>query len=129
MPGEVALDSTVAIRFLNGDAGVVTKVLSQPIVILPIAVVGELLFGAENSARPVENLSRYLQFIQACRIVPMGQETAAHYSRTRHMLKLKGRPIPENDVWIAAQCLEHDWVLVTHDRHFSYINNLTVEHW
>jgi tRNA(fMet)-specific endonuclease VapC len=129
MAGEIALDSTIAIRFLNGDAVVVTKVTSQPIVILPIPVVGELLFGAENSARPVENLSRYLQFIQACSIVPMGQETAVHYSRTRHALKLKGRPIPENDIWIAAQCLEHDWVLVTHDRHFSYVNNLVVEQW
>ena len=76
MAGEVALDSTVAIRFLNGEAVVVTKVTSQPVIILPVPVVGELLFGAENSSRPVENLSRYLQFIQACRIVPMGQETA-----------------------------------------------------
>src|SRR5262245_18587238 len=115
MAGEVALDSTVAIRFLNGDAVIVTKVLSQPMIILPSPIVGELLFGAENSARPIENLSRYLQFIQGCRIVPMGQATAAYYSRTRHALKLKGRPIPENDIWIAAQCLEHDWILATHD--------------
>lgn len=129
MAGEAALDSTLAIHFLNGDADVVTKVISQPMVILPIPVVGELLFGAENSARPVENLSRYLQFIQTCTIVPMGQETAVHYSRIRHTLKLKGSPIPENDIWIAAQCLEHDWVLVTYDKHFSYVDNLTIEHW
>jgi tRNA(fMet)-specific endonuclease VapC len=67
MAGEIALDSTIAIRFLNDDAAAVRKGFSQAVVILPIPVVGELLFGAENSTRPVENLSRYLQFIQTCR--------------------------------------------------------------
>ena len=34
-----------------------------------------------------------------------------------------------NDVWIAAQCLEHGWILVTDDTDFDYAYGLTLEHW
>lgn len=129
MAGETALDSSTAIRYLNGDSAVVAQVTALPTVVLPVIVVGELLFGAENSARPLTNLSRYLQFIDACIVVPMGRETAASYSRTRLALKHKGRPIPENDIWIAAQCLEQGWKLATDDEHFAYVDGLVVERW
>jgi tRNA(fMet)-specific endonuclease VapC len=129
MSGEIALDTSVAIRFLNGDKAITTKVLAVPEIVLPIVVVGELLFGAENSTRPLQNLPRYLEFISVCLVMPLGRETATSYARTRFALKRKGRPIPMNDVWIAAQCLEHGWVLVTDDTDFDYVDNLALEKW
>ena len=51
MSGEIALDTSTAIRFLNGDATIIERVLALPEVNLPMVVVGELLFGAENSTR------------------------------------------------------------------------------
>ena len=129
MPGEIALDSNTAIRYLNGDPVVVFNVTSRRGVTLPLIVVGELLFGAENSARPLENLVRYREFIQACTVVPLGRETAAAYARVRGDLKRKGRPIPDNDLWIAAQCVEHQWTLATDDEHFTYVADLSVERW
>lgn len=129
MSGEIALDSSVAIRFLNGDVTITERVLTLPEIILPTIVVGELLFGAENSTRPLQNLPRYLEFISVCVVVPLERETAAIYAPTRLALKRKGRPIPMNDVWIAAQCLEHGWVLVTDDTDFDYVDGLMLEHW
>ncbi|BAY92618.1 MULTISPECIES: type II toxin-antitoxin system VapC family toxin [unclassified Tolypothrix] len=129
MSGEIALDTSVAVRFLNGDRVVVSRVLALPEVVLPTVVVGELLFGAENSTRPLQNLPRYLEFIQTCVVVPLSQETATVYAKTRMALKRKGRPIPMNDVWIAAQCLEQAWVLVTDDTDFDYVDNLVLERW
>lgn len=129
MNGEIALDTSVAVRFLNGDTAVTEKVLTLPDIILPMVVVGELLFGAENSTRPLKNLPRYLEFITACVAMPVGRETAAIYARTRLALKRKGRPIPMNDVWISAQCLEYGWVLVTDDTDFDYVDGLILEHW
>ncbi|PSB18053.1 VapC toxin family PIN domain ribonuclease [filamentous cyanobacterium CCP1] len=119
MSGEVALDTSAAVRFLNGDTTITEKVLTLPEITLPMIVVGELLFGAENSARPLQNLPRYLEFISTCVAVPLGRETAAIYAQTRLALKRKGRPIPMNDVWISAQCLEHGWGLVTDDTDFD----------
>ena len=129
MSGEIALDTSVAVRFLNGDTVITERVLALPEIVLPIVVVGELLFGAENSTRPLQNLPRYLEFISACVAIPLGRETATTYARTRLALKRKGRPIPMNDVWIAAQCIEHGWILVTDDSDFDYVDGLMLEHW
>jgi tRNA(fMet)-specific endonuclease VapC len=84
MSGEIALDTSVAIRFLNGDRVVIERVLALPEIVLPMVVVGELLFGAENSTRPLQNLPRYLEFISACAVMPLGRETATTYARTRY---------------------------------------------
>ena len=129
MSGEIALDTSAAIRFLNGDTTITERVLVLPEIVLPIIVVGELLFGAENSTRPLQNLPRYLEFISVCEVVPLGRATATIYARTRLALKRKGRPIPMNDVWIAAQCIEHGWVLVTNDTDFDYVDKLMLAHW
>lgn len=129
MSGEIALDTSAAVRFLNGDATTTERILALPEITLPMVVVGELLFGAENSTRPLQNLPRYLEFISACRAIPLGRETATMYAQTRLALKRKGRPIPMNDVWIAAQCLEHGWVLVTDDTDFDYVDGLILERW
>ena len=32
----------------------------------------------------------------------MGRKTAEFYAKNRLKLKQKGKPIPENDIWIAA---------------------------
>jgi tRNA(fMet)-specific endonuclease VapC len=129
MSGEIALDTSVAIRFLNGDKTISERVLALPEIILPVVVMGELLFGAENSTRPLQNLPHYLEFVAACVVVPLGRETALAYARTRLGLKRKGRPIPMNDIWIAAQCLEHGWGLVTDDTDFDCVDGLSLEHW
>jgi len=128
-PGDLALDSNIAIRFLNGDMAIVDRVTTYPTIILPLVVVGEPLFGAKNSDRAVKNLTNYYRFIDICLILPMNKQTAIHYSNIRFILKQKGRPIPENDIWIAAQCIEYGWTLVSNDKHFQYINDLRVIQW
>ncbi|MDX2273707.1 MAG: type II toxin-antitoxin system VapC family toxin [Cyanobacteriota bacterium] len=129
MSGEIAIDTSTAIRFLNGHPIITQKILALPELNLPIVVIGELLFGAQNSTRPFHNLPRYLEFISACKVMPLGRETATLYAQTRLALKRKGRPIPMNDVWITAQCLEHSWILVTDDTDFEHIEGLILEHW
>ncbi len=129
MSGEVALDTSVAVRFLNGDPEVVSRVLALPEIFLSVIVAGELLFGAENSTRALRNSPRYLEFIDACVVVPIERKTAVVYAQTRLALKRKGRPIPMNDVWIAAHCLEQGWVLVTDDSDFDCVDGLVIEHW
>ena len=80
-----------------------------------------------NSRHVETNLPRIQQLIQESITFEMGSETALLYAKTRMALKQKGRPIPENDIWIAASCLEHDITLITNDTHFKWIEGLTVE--
>ena len=127
MNGKVAMDTNAAIAALNGETGVINKLRNATQVFLPLPVIGELLFGALNSRHAQTNLQRIEQLIQASSILEMALETASLYARTRMSLKQKGHPLPENDIWIAASCLEHDIILLTNDAHFAWIEGLTVE--
>jgi len=55
--------------------------------------------------------------------------TAHQYGIVKELLRRKGRPIPENDVWIAATALLHGLPLVTRDAHFAHVDGLVVEVW
>ena len=56
-------------------------------------------------------------------------ETAKHYGEVKNLLRAKGRPLPENDLWVAAIALQHGLTLVTRDAHFNEIADLTVVAW
>ena len=106
MPGEAALDTNIIIAYFKSEPAIKKKVLALERVCLPVPVVGELLFAAENSERRHENPTIYHEFIKACRVLNLTRQTAAVYARIKRDLKRLGRPIPENDLWIAAVCME-----------------------
>jgi tRNA(fMet)-specific endonuclease VapC len=54
------------------------------------------------------------------------ERTAEHYATIYVHLKRKGRPIPTNDMWIAASALRHGFALFTYDGHFQYISGLFI---
>jgi tRNA(fMet)-specific endonuclease VapC len=62
-------------------------------------------------------------------IVPCDLSVAREYGRLKQSLRERGRPIPENDMWIAATAKCHDMVLVTRDRHFHEIEDLLTAAW
>jgi hypothetical protein len=65
----------------------------------------------------------FMESIKSCEQID-GEITADRYSRIANQLKLQGNPIPTNDIWIAAQTMEHGAELITSDRHFEKINGL-----
>lgn len=119
----VALDTSVAIDVLAGRAGSLT---AQAITefLLPVPVIGELRYGALNSRKPDENLAEVERLVARCRVMDITLATAAVYARLRLQLKTKGKPIPENDLWLAASCVEHDVKLAAVDGHFDAIDDL-----
>ena len=124
MTGKISLDTNIVIRLFKDDH-TVTKLLSRfSTIYLPVPVAAELLFAAKNSNRPKENLQKHNDFLDACHILDITRETADHYSVTRLLLKQKGRPIPENDLWIAAICIENNLPLFTADAHFESVDGL-----
>ncbi|GAC1453024.1 MAG: hypothetical protein PVSMB4_13700 [Ktedonobacterales bacterium] len=55
--------------------------------------------------------------------------TAHIYGQIKQDLKLSGRTIPDNDLWIAATALQYDVTLAARDAHFDWITGLRVEQW
>ena len=58
--------------------------------------------------------------------MPIGERTAEMYAKVYQALRAQGRPIPQNDMWIAASALEHGADVATHDEHFRLVPMLTV---
>ena len=123
---KISLDTNIAIAVLNntGQAGEWIQGFAE--VFLPVPVVGELRFGAINSGRPEKNLARSEAFVASCSVLDLRLSTSDTYSSVRLGLKRKGKPIPENDVWIAAVCIEHGLPLATSDGHFREVDGLSL---
>lgn len=120
----LALDTNIAIDILNGKDTIIKKVFEYFPIYLPITVVGELLFGALNSSMSLKNIIKYKEFIDDCLILNTTTTIAEEYAETRKQLKNIGKPIPENDLWIAAICKSYELSLISNDNHFKYIDNL-----
>lgn len=130
--GRYLLDTNIVIALMHAgsDDGALEANLRQAEeVFVPAIVLGELFWGAVGSNRPAENAAKIERFADGRSIVPCDIHVAREYAVLKHQLKRKGRPIPENDVWIAAAALSHNLVLVTRDQHFSYVDGLTTTSW
>lgn len=124
MNGKIALDTGIAIRFLNGDDTINNFLSKYTEIYMPAIVAGELIFGALNSKHAEQNLARHRKLIQRTSILDITENTANIYAKTRLDLKKKGKPIPENDLWIASVCIEHKIPLISNDAHFDDIAHL-----
>ena len=121
---EAALDTTRAIAVLNGEPTAVQWVQGLSRVFVPVPVVAELLFGAMNSARAAYNEQRVIDLVSRTTVLDATAATADVYARLRVALRTAGRPIPQNDLWIASLCLQHRIPLATDDAHFSAVPGL-----
>jgi tRNA(fMet)-specific endonuclease VapC len=122
----IALDTNQAIAVLNGAGDAGTWIRSCGEVCLPVPVIGELRYGAMNSRHAAQNQERIEKLVSRCRILEIKSTTTFHYAGIRMQLKRAGRPIPENDLWIAALCVEHSIPLATEDGHFTFVEGMDV---
>ncbi len=76
-----------------------------------------------------ENLKSLISLLALCKILYLNDETREIYGKLKTDLRRKARPIPENDLWIAALSIQHSFRLITKDKHFEFIDNLNYENW
>ena len=129
MPGRYLLDSNTVIGLLNGQLDDRRQAIAGGLAYVSIVILGELYFGARHSTRVQDDLTRIQRFADQTTILGCDHGTARLYGRIKDRLRRKGRPIPENDLWIAASARQHGLVVVTRDRHFHSIDGLPVEAW
>jgi tRNA(fMet)-specific endonuclease VapC len=125
--GRLLLDTNAVIALFTGEPAAAARFESDDAVFLCVHVVGELRYGALASSRVAENLARLEQFTAPIPVLPCDAETAVHYAGIRFGLRKKGRPIPENDIWIAAIARQHGLTLLSRDAHFRRIEGLNLE--
>ncbi len=105
------------------------RVAESAEIMVPAVAVGELHYGAQESARVQENLQRVRDFVATVAVLGIDSDTAAAYGQVKAALRAKGHPIPDNDLWIAAIALQHQLTLATRDAHFDHVDGLSTERW
>ncbi len=122
----ILLDTSAYVGFKRNVEEVVEIIVSAESILFSPIVLGELMFGFRNGNRFKKNMDDLNNFLQheVVDIIQIGKITSDRYSRIASHLKSQGTPIPSNDIWIAAQAMEHGVELITSDRHFENIASL-----
>ncbi len=123
---KILLDTSAYSALMRGEAEVAERVRRAEAVILSTVVAGELLFGFRAGQRFDENQRQFRRFRENpyVSILPVSLATADRFARIGARLRAKGRPIPSNDMWIAAHALESGAELLSSDEHFEAIDGL-----
>lgn len=129
MNGRFLLDTNIVVRLLNGDINVLNRMDSAEQPFLSTIVLGELFYGAYKSQAAQRNLIRIQELAESVTTLICDEQTANEFGLIKNRLREKGRPIPENDVWIAALAKQHGLVVVTRDAHFNEVDDVAVEPW
>ncbi len=91
---------------------------------------GELLYGAEKSRQRKKALQLLEEFKTLIPVLPMPENTGKTYGAIRASLESKGRPIGNNDLWIAAHAKAEGLTIVTNnEREFQRVPGLKVQNW
>ena len=118
------LDTNAVSALLAGDEQVGDKLDSADHHHLPLIVIGEFQYGLLAS-RKRKKLQSLLTRLEAESIILCAdRETADWYASIRHDLKRRGRPLPENDVWIAALARQHALEILSQDPHFDHVDKV-----
>ena len=124
---KLVLDTNVYVDFAEGKPAVVDLIATRSTeILLPSVVLGELLYGFMKGNRSQYNEEKLHSFITTLNVsvLDVNQEGARKYAVIFSALMKKGTPIPVNDVWIAACCMNVGGTLLTRDRHFEPIEQI-----
>lgn len=123
---KLALDTNGYRALMEGEAAALALVRQAEVVLMPVPVIAELLFGFLNGTRGRRNEGTLKRFLAAERVdvLHCDEDTAVEFAALKLQLKRAGTPIPLNDVWIAALALQHGATLFTLDRDFEHIPQL-----
>ena len=96
---------------------------------VPVIVLGEYRLGIAQSRRRTEYENWLGEWIETVTVLDINDETTHYYAAIGLELKRSGKPIPANDLWIAALCRQHSLPLLSRDRHFDVVKGLKRIDW
>ncbi|MDP1823535.1 MAG: PIN domain-containing protein [Archangium sp.] len=126
---DLALDTNAVSALLEGDVALLELLDGITRFALPVIVVGEYRFGLQRSRHRKQLAAMLDELVAESDLLIVDDHTTLHYAQVREALRAKGRPLPENDVWIAALCRQHERTLVSRDGDFQHVAALTSLRW
>ncbi len=122
--GELLLDTNIVVASFRQDPGAQQAIRHAGRILIPVIVLGELYFGALQGKQTERERARIEALLTSGEVVGCDLETAEHYAQVKDELRRQGRPIPENDLWIAALARQYRVTLASRDSHFDAVLGL-----
>jgi tRNA(fMet)-specific endonuclease VapC len=123
------LDTNALSAVADGEASAMQLVAGADRVAIPVIVLGEYRMGIAQSRHRASYESWLREWIAAVTVLDIDDRTTLSYSAIGLELKKKGKPIPTNDLWVAALCRQHSMPLLSRDRHFDLVPELRRLSW
>ncbi len=115
------LDTNALFAAADDDPGVVAALARADQMVLPVIVLGEYRHGIAQSRHRASYENWLAGLLHDCMVLDVQEPTTHYYAEITLELKRKGKPIPTNDIWIAALCRQHSLPLLSRDRHFDLV--------
>lgn len=126
MEVNIAIDSNRYTDLIKGDKAALETLERATSVLVPLIVLAELRAGFACGSKRQENERVLVQFLNTSGVSVLypDESTTLAYAELFRDLRKAGKPVPTNDLWIAALCIQHNLVLFARDRHFDLISRL-----
>jgi tRNA(fMet)-specific endonuclease VapC len=109
----IVADTNIYIDVMKGEKAIAQKLeLFSEVYLSPI-VLAELYFGAYRSANPLKHLNKISIAMRESKLLSINEVTSELFVKIKIALFAKGKPIPENDIRIAASAIQYDLLLFT----------------
>lgn len=130
MPGSnYLLDTNIVIEVFSGNQEVADRISDLEGFFISATVLGELYVGVNRVANKIKHQKKLLNFLRLCEVILIDTATSEKFGELSAYLYKKGKPIPSNDIWIAASAIQHNLILITMDKHFQEIEGLAIDNW
>ena len=123
------LDTNGLSALVEGDLTLQPILGKAKRVAIPVITLGEYRYGISQSRDRVRYEQWLASYLPGFQILDINEQTTFSYSAVRSELKKAGKPIPSNDIWIAALCRQYSLPLLSRDRHFDAVPGLTRLAW
>ena len=122
------IDTNIYSYALKGDGDVVEVLRKAEEIVFSVISIGELLSGFKGGGREQKNREELEKFLDSPRVVvySVNEDTSEFYAEILNNLRQIGRPVPTNDIWIAAVAFQNGLKLFTKDIHFTAIAGLSL---
>lgn len=123
---KILLDTNAYSHYLLGNEAILEHLAGADIVYMSVFVLGELYYGYSLGTKEIENHEKLAIFLDKPSVFMLDatRDTSEFFAAVKKQLKIKGTPIPLNDVWIAAHSMEMGAELITYDKHFQHVPGL-----
>jgi len=123
---KLLIDTNIYSLALKGDDSVVEVLREIDVIGFSVISIGELLSGFKIGGMEKKNRKELEQFLDSPRVVLylVDEDTTEFYAQILYNLRQIGKPIPTNDIWIAAVAFQNGLKLYTKDKHFQSIAGL-----